>query len=47
MAEPGYGSCMGVLVRAACEARQAEEAVHMDIEAVDAQDNGSCVVHLV
>ena len=40
MAEPGYGSCMGVLVRAACDAREAEEPVHADIEAVDAPSDG-------
>jgi hypothetical protein len=31
---------MGVLVRAACEARAAEEPVHADIEAVDARSDG-------
>ena len=47
MAEPGYGSRMEVLVRAACEAREAEKAVHADLEAVDAQGARTCVAHLV
>ena len=45
--EPGYGSCMGVLVRAACEAREAEEPVHSDIEAMDARGDRTCVDDLV
>ena len=40
MEEPGYGACMGRLVRAACEAREAEEPVHEYIEVVDAQSDG-------
>ena len=38
---------MGVLVRAACEAREAEDPVHTDIEAVHARGDGSCVDDLV
>jgi hypothetical protein len=38
---------MEVLVRAACEAREAEKAVHADLEAVDAQGARTCVAHLV
>jgi hypothetical protein len=40
MTEPGDWSCMGVLVRVACEARAAEEPVHADIEAVDTRSDG-------
>jgi len=47
MAEAGYGSCLGVLVPAACEAREATKRFHADIAAVHARRDRSCVLHMV
>ena len=43
----GCGSCMGVLVQAACEAGQAEALEHEDPHAVDRQSDGHCMAVLV
>jgi hypothetical protein len=45
--KPGCGSCMGVLVQAACEAGQTEALEHEGPHAVDRQSDGHCMAVLV